>query len=55
MIFAFYGMYRVRAGYISAIKNLDLRLGKVLHDYTAVTGLLTLAFVLVISGMANPN
>ncbi|MEO3997152.1 cytochrome c oxidase subunit I [Mesorhizobium sp. CAU 1732] len=41
-IFAVYGLWRLKAGYLSARRSLDLRIGKLWHDYTAIVGIIAL-------------
>lgn len=43
-LFAGYGVWRWLGGYISESRSLDLRIGKLWHDYTAVAGLVGLAY-----------
>ncbi|MDH4441591.1 MAG: cytochrome c oxidase subunit I [Rhizobium sp.] len=43
-VFAGYGLWRWYGGYISEVRSLDLRIGRLWHDYTAVAGLIGLAF-----------
>lgn len=38
LIFAGHGLWRERGGYLSPARSLDLRIGKLWHDYSAVTG-----------------
>jgi cytochrome c oxidase subunit I+III len=47
-VFALYGWWRSKAGYVSASRSLDLRIGSLWHDYTAVTGV---AALLLATGM----
>ncbi|WP_427024221.1 cytochrome c oxidase subunit I [Aureimonas ureilytica] len=44
-VFAGFALWRVRAGYVSARRQGDLRIGLLWHDFTAATGLLALALV----------
>jgi cytochrome c oxidase subunit I+III len=44
-IFALFGWWRSRAGYVSAARSLDLRIGSLWHDYTAATGIAALLLV----------
>jgi cytochrome c oxidase subunit I+III len=41
-VIALYGLWRSRAGYVSAARSQDLRIGLPWHSYTASTGVLTL-------------
>ena len=42
-LFAFYGLWRAYAGYLSARRSLDLRIGRLWHDYAAISGFVVLA------------
>lgn len=44
-LFALYGIWRVRGGYVSPARDLDLRLGARFHAYAAVAGILAVVFV----------
>lgn len=52
IVFALFGLWRCRAGYVSPARSLDLRLGKLWHDYTAAAGILGLVFVKFIGVLA---
>lgn len=52
-VFALYGAWRVQQGYVSAQRALDLRIGKLWHFYTAVSGVLGIAFVWVLIAMGS--
>ncbi len=43
VIFAGYGLWRSHAGYLSARRSLDLRIGSLWHDYAAISGFVVLA------------
>lgn len=45
ILFAGYGWYRSLSGYVSVRRNLDLRIGRLWHDYTAVAGMVALIMV----------
>lgn len=47
IVFALYGVWRIMNGFVSARRSLDLRIGKLWHDYTALTGAAGIALVLV--------
>jgi cytochrome c oxidase subunit I+III len=49
MVFAAYGIWRHRAGYLSPVRSLDVRLARIWTDYTAVTGLAALGAFLLLS------
>ncbi|APT59591.1 cytochrome c oxidase subunit I [Roseomonas gilardii] len=42
LLFAGFGLYRGYAGYLSPRRGLDLRIGRLWHDYTAMTGAMAL-------------
>ncbi len=52
-VFALYGAWRVQQGYVSAQRALDLRIGRLWHFYTAVSGVLGIAFVWVLIAMGS--
>ena len=52
-ILAGYGLWRSHAGYVSARRSLDLRIGNLWHGYAAATGLIALAAVLVVGLLAG--
>ena len=52
-VFALYGFWRSRAGYVSAARSNDLRIGSLWHDFTAATGLLSLLLLQAISWMVS--
>ena len=47
IVFALYGAWRIMNGFVSARRSLDLRIGKLWHDYTALTGVVGIALILV--------
>jgi len=47
IVFALYGVWRISNGFVSARRSLDLRIGKLWHDYTALTGVVGIVLVLV--------
>ena len=58
-VFAGYGLWRWRAGFVSPRRSLDLRLGWLWHDYAAIAGLVAIGAVatfriLAASGPAGP-
>ncbi|CAO3435045.1 cytochrome c oxidase subunit I [Azospirillum doebereinerae] len=53
LVFALYGVHRVRRGFVSARRTLDLRLGRLWHDYTAVAGSVALAFPSLLAALAR--
>ena len=53
ILFALYGLSRLKAGYLSAARSLDLRIGRLWHDYTAVAGIVALAAVAVLALLAG--
>jgi cytochrome c oxidase subunit I+III len=52
-IFAGYGVWRIRRGFVSRRRNLDLRLGSMWHSYTCLAGLVALLFPFVLAGLAG--
>ena len=52
-VFAAYGMWRIRAGYVSQRRTLDLRLGQLWHTFTAVLGVVAIGFPFVLAGLAE--
>jgi cytochrome c oxidase subunit I+III len=52
-LFAGYGLWRVRAGYVSPRRSLDLRIGAIWHDYAAVTALVGLAATVLLAFLAG--
>ncbi len=52
-ILAGYGLWRSHAGYVSARRSLDLRIGNLWHGYAAATGLIALAAVLLVGMLAG--
>jgi cytochrome c oxidase subunit I+III len=48
VIFASFGAWRQHAGYVSARRTLDLRIGKLWHDYTALSVLAGVGLVLLL-------
>ena len=53
LILSLFCLWRVRSGYVSVRRDLDLRLGRQWHLFTLTTGLIALAFPLVISLLAG--
>ncbi|MBU0725972.1 MAG: cytochrome c oxidase subunit I [Alphaproteobacteria bacterium] len=51
-VFAGYGLWRIKAGYVSPARLLDLRIGRLWQDYTAIAGLIALVFVAAITRLA---
>ncbi|MDZ7601296.1 MAG: cytochrome c oxidase subunit I [Hoeflea sp.] len=45
VLFALYGVWRVLSGHVSAVRDLDLRIGARLHTYAACAGILAVVFV----------
>ena len=52
-VLAGYGLWRWHAGYISVQRRLDLRIGSLWHDYTAIAGLVGLAFPFVLQSLTG--
>lgn len=52
-VFALYGAWRDATGLVSQRRNLDLRIGRLWHLYTAVTGVLGVAFIHLLIAMGS--
>jgi cytochrome c oxidase subunit I+III len=52
-LFFLSNLLRLRAGYLSPRRTLDLRLSRAWQDYTALTGVVALAFVLLLPALAS--
>lgn len=52
-LFAGYGLWRWHQGYISQARSPDLRIGRLWHDYTAVAGLIGLAFPFALQSLSQ--
>jgi len=52
IVFAGYGVWRMRAGYISKARDLDLRIGALWHDYTAGAVVAAIIFVHAITTLS---
>ncbi|KQW27195.1 cytochrome B [Rhizobium sp. Root274] len=52
-LLAGYGLWRWYAGYISESRSLDLRIGRLWHDYTAIAGLIGLAFPFALQSLSQ--
>lgn len=52
-LLAVYGLWRDRAGYLSAARSLDLRIGRLWHDYAAASGLVALAAAALLAFLAG--
>jgi len=53
LIFAGHGAVRLRGGYLSAVRSIDLRIGRLWHDYAAASGLVVLAASFVLPLLAG--
>ena len=51
LMFGLNGLLKARNGYVSPRRSLDLRLARLWHDYTAVTGVLGMALVLLMPSL----
>ncbi|MGE3934455.1 MAG: cytochrome c oxidase subunit I [Rhodospirillaceae bacterium] len=49
IVFAGYGIWRERAGFLSPARGLDLRIGRLWHDYTAASGVAAMAAFALLS------
>ena len=52
-LLAAYGLWRWHAGFLSAARSLDLRIGRVWHDYAAATGLIGISAAFVFAWLAT--
>ena len=52
-LLALYGLWRWHDGYLSALRSLDLRIGRLWHDYAAATGLAALAATALLALLAG--
>lgn len=52
-VFALYGVWRDATGFISQRRDLDLRIGRLWHLYTAVAGVLGVAFIHLLIAMGS--
>lgn len=52
-VLAIYGLWRWKAGFIGPGRMLDLRIARLWYDYTAVAGLIGLAFPFVLQGLTG--
>ena len=54
IVFALYGVWRSRTGYVSPARALDVRIAMPWHGYTAVTGIATVALLLALPWAMSP-
>ena len=52
-VFALFGLWRSKAGYVSASRSLDLRIGVLWHDFTAAVGIAALVLVMGMPGLVT--
>ncbi|MCJ8520042.1 cytochrome c oxidase subunit I+III [Pseudorhizobium tarimense] len=52
-VFAVYGIWRVRGGFVSRRRSLDLRLGSLWHAFSAATGITAAAFPFVLTSLVK--
>ena len=52
-LLAVYGLWRWKTGFISEKRKVDLSIGRLWHDYTAVAGLIGLAFPFVLQSLTG--
>ena len=52
-LLAGYGLWRHRAGYLSPVRSLDLRIGRIWHDYAAATGIVGIGAAFVFAWLAS--
>jgi cytochrome c oxidase subunit I+III len=53
MIFAGYGIWRIRSGFVSRTRSLDLRIGALWHGYSAGLGVSAAAFPFLLSALVS--
>lgn len=53
IVFALYGAWRIRTGYVSPARALDLRIGGHLHSYAAGAGILAVLFAWLLSSLGS--
>ncbi|HAK33395.1 MAG TPA: cytochrome ubiquinol oxidase subunit I [Pantoea sp.] len=51
VVFSGYGIWRVRSGFVSRRRNLDLRIGTLWHSFAAMVGLAAAAFPFVLASL----
>ncbi|OHV72603.1 cytochrome c oxidase subunit I [Ensifer sp. LCM 4579] len=52
IIISGYGIWRIRSGYVSQRRSVDLRLGRLWHDFSAIAGLTAAGFPFVMASLA---
>ncbi|MGE0418084.1 MAG: cytochrome c oxidase subunit I [Acetobacteraceae bacterium] len=55
VIFALHGVWRVRAGYVSARRVLDLRIGSFIHAYSSAGGIIAVLFTWTLVHLGSPG
>jgi len=53
IVFAAYGIWRIRKGFVSKRRNLDLRLGEIWHGYSALLGAISAFFPVLLAGLIS--
>lgn len=53
-VFAFYGWWRSRRGFVSVARSSDLQIGRAWHGFTAAIGVLSLLLLHAVSWMTSP-
>ncbi len=53
VLFGLYAVYRIAGGFVSATRNLDLRIGAPWHAYTAGAGVAALVYVMLLIELAG--
>ncbi|MBO3758949.1 cytochrome c oxidase subunit I [Ciceribacter sp. L1K22] len=51
IVYGLYGLWRLQTGFVSPKRSLDLRLGRLWHDFTALAGLIALAFPFILQAL----
>lgn len=52
-VFAGYGIWQTRKGFVSDKRNLDLRLGEIWHTYSALLGAISALFPVLLAGLIS--
>jgi cytochrome c oxidase subunit I+III len=53
VILSLFCFWRVKSGYVSARRNLDLRLARLWHSFTLITGVIAMAFPFILKLLVN--
>ncbi|WEX10904.1 cytochrome c oxidase subunit I [Chelativorans sp. AA-79] len=55
VVFALYGAFRARGGYVSERRNLDLQIGGYMHAYSAAAGMIAILFGWLLTLLGGPG